>query len=583
MRLNLDVLLILDALDTHGSFATAAESLYKTPAALSYMIQKLESDLDITLLDRSGHRAKFTDTGRMVLEKGRLLINAAKDLEKQAVQLEAGWERDLAIALDASFPFERLLPLIDAFYAQNPQTRLNFTHHTLAGSWEELTRNGADIMLGAINEPPTSAEWSWKMVGALDNVFVVAPAHPLAEATQPLNNKQLSLHRAVVISDSARYCHPLNSNLLAEQPQIRVDDFASKVALLRAGWLRFFTSPYRAAVAGERRADRKAGPLLPRERSHLYRLAQRQRRPRPALVAGGDSPRPVPEPALLLTAEPDAGGNSRQAQHTIMQRAGALFHLPFANVQQRRILDNDFAGFAAVDGHQHAQLLIHASKYHHVLFGINHLAAAVSQCLIGFAQLRHPLIQSQQHGILQGGIPREGFTTEGIVVAIDAHFIAVVDAGDARPAKQPYDRQRQACDIFAQQRLKARGIVTVQLVKHPQLLLMRQPGAIVIHPGDAGLRVNLLRIVRDIGIGEESPQREGKTAVVHGGIFSVRLEPLAGVAKVLAEDKGFGLRLLRRRGNTGNMAQVVARPAAFTQHMHHVQPPAVDAVRRRSQ
>jgi DNA-binding transcriptional LysR family regulator len=47
MRVNFDVLMILDALDRHGSFATAAESLYKTPAALSYMIQKLESDLDI--------------------------------------------------------------------------------------------------------------------------------------------------------------------------------------------------------------------------------------------------------------------------------------------------------------------------------------------------------------------------------------------------------------------------------------------------------------------------------------------------------------------------------------------------------
>ncbi len=45
MRVNFDVLMILDALDRHGSFATAAESLYKTPAALSYMIQKLESDL----------------------------------------------------------------------------------------------------------------------------------------------------------------------------------------------------------------------------------------------------------------------------------------------------------------------------------------------------------------------------------------------------------------------------------------------------------------------------------------------------------------------------------------------------------
>jgi DNA-binding transcriptional LysR family regulator len=133
-------------------------------------------------LDRSGHRAKFTDTGRLMLEKGRQLLSAAKDLEKQAQQLSAGWERELAIALDASFPFSALLPLIAEFYAQNPQTRLNFSHHTLAGSWEELTHHGADIILGAINEPPTSAEWSWQTLGALDNIFVVAPAHPLAGA-----------------------------------------------------------------------------------------------------------------------------------------------------------------------------------------------------------------------------------------------------------------------------------------------------------------------------------------------------------------------------------------------------------------
>jgi DNA-binding transcriptional LysR family regulator len=145
--------MILDALDRHGSFATAAESLYKTPAALSYMIQKLESDLDIVLLDRSGHRAKFTDTGRDAGE-GATALSAARDLEKQAQQLSAGWERELAIALDASFPFSALLPLIAEFYAQNPQTRLNFSHHTLAGSWEELTHHGADIILGAINEPP---------------------------------------------------------------------------------------------------------------------------------------------------------------------------------------------------------------------------------------------------------------------------------------------------------------------------------------------------------------------------------------------------------------------------------------------
>lgn len=104
MRINLDVLLILDALDKQGSFAAAAESLFKTPAALSYMIQKLESDLNIELLDRSGHRAKFTDTGQMMLEKGRLLLNAAKRSRK------AGGTAEFRLGKRAGNCAGRLLP-----------------------------------------------------------------------------------------------------------------------------------------------------------------------------------------------------------------------------------------------------------------------------------------------------------------------------------------------------------------------------------------------------------------------------------------------------------------------------------------
>lgn len=235
MRVNLDVLLILDALDKHGSFAAAAESLFKTPAALSYMVQKLESDLSIQLLDRSGHRARFTDTGRVVLEKGRVLLSAADDLEKQAIETTAGWEKDLTIALDGSFPFHLLLPLMEAFYALDKQTTLNFTHHTLAGSWEELTHNGANIILGAINEPPTSAEYAYRMLGTLDNVFVVSPSHPLAQAPAPLQGEEICRYRAVIIGDTARYCHPLSTNFIEEQARIVVYDFQSKVAVLVAG------------------------------------------------------------------------------------------------------------------------------------------------------------------------------------------------------------------------------------------------------------------------------------------------------------------------------------------------------------
>lgn len=235
MRVNLDVLLILDALDKYGSFAAAAESLFKTPAALSYMVQKLEHELDILILDRSGHRAKFTDTGRMVLEQGRTLLEAAKALEKNAIQMSFGWEKELNIALDSSFPFTLLLPIIDEFYQQAPQTRLHFSQQTLAGAWEALTHDNADIIIGAVNEPPASAAYAYREMGRLENVFVVAPAHPLAAADTPLSNQIIAQHRGIVVSDSARKSPQLKINMIEEQQRVVVDSFASKVPLLLAG------------------------------------------------------------------------------------------------------------------------------------------------------------------------------------------------------------------------------------------------------------------------------------------------------------------------------------------------------------
>ncbi|SQC44767.1 transcriptional regulator yeeY [Klebsiella pneumoniae] len=62
-----------------GSFAAASAKLFKTPSALSYTIHRLESDLNIQLLDRSGHRARFTPSGQMLLEKGREVLHIARE------------------------------------------------------------------------------------------------------------------------------------------------------------------------------------------------------------------------------------------------------------------------------------------------------------------------------------------------------------------------------------------------------------------------------------------------------------------------------------------------------------------------
>jgi DNA-binding MarR family transcriptional regulator len=126
MKPLLDVLMILDALEKEGSFAAASAKLYKTPSALSYTVHKLESDLNIQLLDRSGHRAKFTRTGKMLLEKGREVLHTVRELEKQAIKLHEGWENELVIGVDDTFPFSLLAPLIEAFYQHHSVTRLKF-------------------------------------------------------------------------------------------------------------------------------------------------------------------------------------------------------------------------------------------------------------------------------------------------------------------------------------------------------------------------------------------------------------------------------------------------------------------------
>nr|WP_314427057.1 LysR family transcriptional regulator [uncultured Erwinia sp.] len=249
MRLNLEALLILDALDRHGTFAAAAARLFKTASALSYTVQKMESDLNITLLDRSGHRATFTPTGRLMLEKGRVLLRAVGELEQQAQYVESGWESKLTISLDASVPFSLLSGLIDEFYQQHQHTRLMFRHDVLAGCWEALSYGDADIVFGAVQQPARHAGVECVSIGWLEYVFAIAPEHPLAALPAPLLRDQIRQYRAVVVRDSSRHAEGMDLRILDDQPILSVHSFSDKVqaqvAGLGCGYLpRYLAAPH---------------------------------------------------------------------------------------------------------------------------------------------------------------------------------------------------------------------------------------------------------------------------------------------------------------------------------------------------
>lgn len=235
MRLSLDALLVLDAIDRKGSFAAAAAELHRVPSAMTYTVQKLEEDLGVQLFDRRGHRAKLTAAGRELLDEGRHLLRAAGELESRVKRVATGWEAELRIAYDGIIPATAILAAAHAFYLQECGTRLRMIAEVLGGCWDAIVSGRADLAIGASGESPPGGGYTAREIGEVEWVFAVAPEHPLARHAEPLLSADILRHRAVTVADSSRNLPPRTTGLLSGQDTLTVSDLEAKLDAQRMG------------------------------------------------------------------------------------------------------------------------------------------------------------------------------------------------------------------------------------------------------------------------------------------------------------------------------------------------------------
>lgn len=229
IKLSLEALEVIDAIDRKGSFAAAAESLYRVPSALTYTIRRLEEDLGLELFDRSGHRATLTEAGAELLKEGRYLLDAAHTLEKRVQRIATGVETDIAIAVSDLFEFQPLLQILQDFYQQGFGTRVKLLREIYGGSWDALQSGRADISIGAPGDAPPGTVFSTQLLGQLEFVFAVAPHHPLAALPEPLSASDIVQHRVVAAADSSRNLPPRTSGILSGQDILTVPDMQTKL------------------------------------------------------------------------------------------------------------------------------------------------------------------------------------------------------------------------------------------------------------------------------------------------------------------------------------------------------------------
>lgn len=231
--ITLEALHILDAIDRRGSFAAAANELDRAPSSLSYQIQKLEQDLDIIIFDRSGHKAHFTEAGKLILERGRAILQASEKLVNDATLLANGWELDITVAFDGIIPIANFFPMVDAL-SNVSSTRIRLQEEILAGSWESLNTGRSDLLVcPALDTLPQDVKA--EKIGKLSMVWVAAADHYVHKRSGEFDDAAREKYRVIVIADTAREQPALSINVMQKQPRLTVTNFSAKVEALLSG------------------------------------------------------------------------------------------------------------------------------------------------------------------------------------------------------------------------------------------------------------------------------------------------------------------------------------------------------------
>ncbi|WP_016957700.1 LysR substrate-binding domain-containing protein [Catenovulum sp. SX2] len=226
--ITIDALRALDAIDKKGSFAAAAESLYKVPSALTYTIKKLEEDIGAPLFDRSKQRAVLTPAGKLVLEHGREILHAANKMVDAVAQLESGWEKQLRIARDTVVPQDKLFQLLGEFTQLPQDVDVSISVESLGGGWDALHSKRADIVIGASGDLPKGLFHTYKMA-EITFIFAVPPSHPLAKIDGTIEAEHLRQYPSIVVADTSQLLPSRDSGLFNSKQVIRVNNMDAKL------------------------------------------------------------------------------------------------------------------------------------------------------------------------------------------------------------------------------------------------------------------------------------------------------------------------------------------------------------------
>jgi DNA-binding transcriptional LysR family regulator len=225
-RITLEQWRALVAVVESGGYAQAAEALHKTQSSVTYAVQKIEQLLDVRLFKLQGRKAQLTPAGQVLYRRAQTLLERAGALERGAASFADGWEPEVRIAVEITFPTWLLLQSLARFAAERPEIRVQLHETVLGGTDEALNEHRVDLAIaghvprGFAGDPLLPVRF----------IAAAHPAHPLHQLGRPATLDDLREHRQLVVRDTARERQRDSGGWLGAEQRWTVSHKATQIA-----------------------------------------------------------------------------------------------------------------------------------------------------------------------------------------------------------------------------------------------------------------------------------------------------------------------------------------------------------------
>ncbi|MGH1471706.1 MAG: LysR family transcriptional regulator [Cellvibrionaceae bacterium] len=231
MKTTLEQWRMFQAVVEHGSFAKAATAIHKSQSTINAAVHKLQENLGVELLVVDGRKAVITDSGKLLLRRGKLLVDEVFQIESLAEELAKGTETHLTVAVDSVYPNEKIYDVFSVLSEQFPSVRVELVETILSGSNELLLDGKVSIAIsGSVPDHLISEHLS-----DIEFIAVAASSHKLFSSKSTITHDDLKPHRQIVVRDSAIKTK-VNSGWLQSDQRWTVTNMATSIDLIQRGY-----------------------------------------------------------------------------------------------------------------------------------------------------------------------------------------------------------------------------------------------------------------------------------------------------------------------------------------------------------